>query len=86
MSTDSRGIPCLHIGLDADYAEAIWNDGYRVPAGSDEDPCDHPLARNIVLLAVAVAAEVLVRFAALEERRSYTMTLKDSAVRPYEVG
>src|SRR3954471_18260574 len=24
------GLPCLHVGLNADYAEVIWNESYRV--------------------------------------------------------
>jgi molybdopterin/thiamine biosynthesis adenylyltransferase len=75
------GLPCLHVGLNADYAEVIWDEGYRVPNDVGTDMCDYPLARNLVLLAVAVASEVVVRFAADGTRENWTVTLRDFAVR-----
>lgn len=76
------GLPCLHVGLNADYAEILWDEGYRVPRDVGLDVCDYPLARNLVLLAVAVASEIVVRFASEEKRENCTVTLKDFAVRP----
>jgi molybdopterin-synthase adenylyltransferase len=75
------GLPGLHVGLNADYAEVIWDEGYRVPNDVGADVCDYPLARNLVLLAVAVASEVVVRFAADGSRENRTITLKDFAIR-----
>ena len=75
------GLPCLHVGLNADYAEVLWDEGYRVPNDVGADVCDYPLARNLVLLAVAVASEVVVRFAADGPRENWTVTLRDFAVR-----
>jgi molybdopterin-synthase adenylyltransferase len=76
------GLSCLHVGLNADYAEVLWDDGYRVPSNVGADVCDYPLARNLVLLAVAVASEVVVRFVVEGKRENWTVTLKDFAVRP----
>jgi len=76
--------PCLHVGLHADYAEAIWDEHYRVPADVTGDVCDYPLARNLVLLAVAVASEAVVRWALTGERQDWALTLRDFAVRPLE--
>jgi molybdopterin/thiamine biosynthesis adenylyltransferase len=76
------GLPCLHVGLNADYAEVLWDDGYRIPNDAGADVCDYPLARNLVLLAVAVASEVVVRSVVDEKRENWTVTLKDFAVRP----
>jgi molybdopterin/thiamine biosynthesis adenylyltransferase len=78
-----EGLPCLHAGLAADYAEVIWNDAYRVPSSARDDVCDYPLARNLVLLTVAVTAESVVAFVASGERRSHTITLTDLAVRRF---
>lgn len=78
---DSTGIPCLHAGLSTDYAEVIWNDVYRVPSDINDDVCDYPLARNLVMLTVAVACEAIVSFIAAGEPRNVTITLKDLAVR-----
>jgi molybdopterin/thiamine biosynthesis adenylyltransferase len=78
------GLPCLHVGLAAGYAEILWNDGYRVPSPVNDDVCDYPLARNLVLLTVAVAAEIVARFAAVGEQAAYTITLDDFAVRAYD--
>ncbi|OUL20399.1 thiamine biosynthesis protein ThiF [Nostoc sp. RF31YmG] len=77
---DRSKIPCLHIGLAADYAEVIWNDVYRVPSDVNDDVCDYPLARNLVMLTVAVACEEVIAFIATQEQRNFTITLKDMAV------
>ncbi|MEH2068779.1 MAG: ThiF family adenylyltransferase [Nostoc sp.] len=75
-------IPCLHAGLAVDYAEVIWNDVYRVPSEVNDDVCDYPLARNLVILTVAVVSEAIVSFIATTERRNFTITLKDLTVQP----
>jgi molybdopterin/thiamine biosynthesis adenylyltransferase len=77
-------LPCLHVGLFADYAEVVWDEVYRVPGDVAGDVCDYPLARNLVLLAVALASETLVRFVLAGERRNWSATLGDFAVRPLE--
>jgi molybdopterin/thiamine biosynthesis adenylyltransferase len=76
----ARGLDCLHVGLSADYAEVIWDEAYRVPEDGGLDVCDYPLARNLVLLAVAVASEALVRFALTGQRGNWSVTLGDLAV------
>lgn len=78
-----EGIPCLHVGLAGGYAEVIWNDIYRVPSPAQDDICDYPLARNLVMLAVAVACETIVGFVRDGEQRSHTITLDDLAVRAF---
>lgn len=78
-----NNLPCLHVGLAADYAEVIWNESYRVPSATNDDVCDYPLARNLVMLTVAVACEVIVIFAGTGDRRSFTVTLGDFAVKPF---
>jgi len=77
----SLGLACLHVGLLGGYAEAVWDEAYRVPRDGGLDPCDVPLARNLVILAAAVSAEAIVRFVAVGEKQSYTITLGDLAVR-----
>jgi molybdopterin-synthase adenylyltransferase len=77
-------LPCLHVGLFADYAEVVWDEHYRVPEDVDGDVCDYPLARNLVLLAVAVASETLLRFVLEGTRQNWSATLRDFAVRPLE--
>jgi molybdopterin/thiamine biosynthesis adenylyltransferase len=77
-------IPCLHVGLYSDYGEVIWDERYRVPRDVAGDVCDYPLARNLVLLVVAVSSEILVRFALLGERKDCSVTLRDFAIRPLE--
>ena len=74
--------PCLHVGLFADYGEVVWDHQYRVPGDTDEDVCDYPLARNLVGLTVALAAESLVRYTLQDEQSSHTVTLGDFAIRP----
>jgi molybdopterin-synthase adenylyltransferase len=77
-------IPCLHAGLFADYGEVVWNEQYRVPGDVAGDVCDYPLARNLVMLTVAVAAETLCRFVLATTRDNWSITLGDFAVRRLE--
>ena len=74
-------IPTLHIGLFADYGEVIWDGRYRVPRNVDGDVCNYPLARNLVLLTVAVAAETIVRHITGGLESNWSVTLGDFAVR-----
>lgn len=80
---DQRALPCLHTGLSADYAEVIWNERYRVPFATQDDVCDYPLARSLVILTVAVACEVAIQFVATREQPSYMITLKDLTITPF---
>lgn len=77
-------LPCLHVGLYADYGEAIREERYRVPQDVGGDVCDYPLARNLILLVVAVASEILVRFALTGVRQDLSVTLRDFAIRSLE--
>lgn len=79
-----HGLPCLHVGLAADYAEVVWNQNYSVPDDGGEDVCDYPLARNIVQFAVTVASEVLIRWIADGKQADYSLTLRDFSVRTLE--
>lgn len=80
---DSTGLPCLHTGLAADYAEIIWNEDYRVPSDANDHVCDYPLARNLVMLTVAVACETVIAFITTGDRLSFTITLQDLAIKPF---
>ena len=75
---------CLHVGLYADYGEAIWDEVYRVPSDVAGDVCDYPLARNLVLLAVVVASEAVIRFVREGRKENLSATLGDLAVRALE--
>jgi len=74
--------PCLHVGLAADYAEAIWDTQYRVPSDVPGDVCDYPLARTIVALAAAVACDLVLRFLEDGRQENWSITLRDFAIRP----
>lgn len=82
---DQTGTSCLHVGLAADYAEVIWNENYRVPSDVNDDVCDYPLARSLVMLTVAVACEAIVSFIATGEQRHFSITLKDLNVQPLDL-
>lgn len=79
----ASALPCLHVGLATDYAEVIWNENYRVPSPTNDDICDYPLARNLVMLTVAITSEVVIQFAAKKTCKSFTITLGDFAVKPF---
>ncbi len=74
----AHNLACLHLGLNADYGEVHWNEGYRVPNDVLEgNACDYPLARNIILLVAAVGSEVLLRYILEGTQENYSVTLKD---------
>ncbi len=76
-----EGIPCLHLGMNADYGEVHWDDVYRVPADVVEgDVCDYPLARNLILLLVAAGCEAVLRFALERRKENFSITLKDMKI------
>jgi molybdopterin/thiamine biosynthesis adenylyltransferase len=81
----SNNIACLHAGMFADYGEVVWNERYRVPANVGQDVCDYPLARNLALLTVAVAADTLLRYLASGVKENWSITLGDFAIRPLEL-
>jgi molybdopterin/thiamine biosynthesis adenylyltransferase len=79
----TNGIPCLHVGLNADYAEVLWNENYRVPRDVEQDEadvCDYPLARNLIQFAVALASEAVVRFVLDSQQQNYSFTLQDLSI------
>ncbi len=78
----AAGIACLHVGLHADYCEVIWDEQYKVPADVTGDVCDYPLARNIIILAVSIASESVLRFASDGSKASWSGTLGDFAIKP----
>jgi hypothetical protein len=75
---------CLHVGLFEDYCEVVWDEAYRVPRDVAGDVCEYPLARNLVLLAVAVASETLVGYLLEGAKRNWCATLRDMVISPLE--
>lgn len=78
-----HSLKCLHVGLSSDYGEVIWNDVYRVPSAVNDDVCDYPLARNLVMLTTVVATEALIAYITMGICRSYTITAADMRVVEY---
>ena len=76
-------ISCLHIGFSGGYGEIIWNEDYRVPDDKGIDDCDYPLARNLIMLIIAVASEVIIKFVTKSIKENYTITLGDFKVERY---
>jgi molybdopterin/thiamine biosynthesis adenylyltransferase len=76
-------VPCLHAGLAHGYAEVLWDEVYRVPSPAQDDVCDYPLARNLVILTVAVTCESAVRAVLTGAHDSWTATLGDLSIRPF---
>jgi len=69
---------CLHVGLSQDFAEVIWNEDYTVPGEPKGlDVCEYPLARNIILLAIAVATETIIKMIDTGEKKNFLISLKD---------
>lgn len=73
----TNNVHCLHAGVSDGYGEVIWNERYRVPNDVGIDVCDYPLSRNLILLVVSVASEVLARFAIDGVKEDYSVTIGD---------
>lgn len=81
-----EGIDCLHAGMDAEYGEVVWDEVYTVPKdGEGVDVCDYPLARNLIMVTVSIAAEEILDhcLAKTPRRQSWAFTLKDLKIGPY---
>jgi molybdopterin-synthase adenylyltransferase len=79
----STGVAGLHLGLNADYGEVRWNEGYRVPADAVlGNACEYPLARNLILLVVAAGSEAVLRLVLEDRRENYSVTLRDLKINP----
>ena len=71
-------LDCLHLGMNADFGQVYWNEGYRIPDDVVEgDVCDYPLARNLILILVAAGSEVLLRYVLEGRKENYSITLQD---------
>jgi molybdopterin/thiamine biosynthesis adenylyltransferase len=79
----ATGVPTIHAGLNADYGEVVWDESYRVPRDVAGDVCDYPLARNFVLLTVSTLAETILTWLTSGERKSWSLTLRDLAIRAF---
>lgn len=80
----ARKLSCLHCGLASDFGEIVHDEFYRVPKDSTGDVCDYPLARNVIMLAVAVLSEEILDFLISDKPRkmNWSITLKDLAIKP----
>ncbi len=77
----SQQLACLHLGMNADYGEIKWNEGYRVPADVVEgNACEYPLARNLILIVVALGCEAILRFLLEGRQESFSFTLRDLSI------
>lgn len=76
-----NSIDCLHVGMYEAYAEVCWNEDYRIPDEvKGRDICEYPLARNIILLAVAVASEAIINYLDAGKKDNYDITLGDKKI------
>ena len=74
-------LECLHLGMNADFGQVHWNEGYRVPDDVVEgDVCDYPLARNLVLILVAAGSEALLSYVLEGRKKNYSITLRDMRI------
>ncbi len=77
----AQNLACLHLGMNADYGEVMWNEIYRVPSDVLEgNICEYPLARNLILIIVALGSEAILRFLLEGRKESYSFTLRDLSV------
>ena len=66
--------------MNNDYGAVTWNEKYRIPLEGGLDVCDYPLARNLILMVVALASESVIRFILAGERENYSVTVGDLVI------
>ncbi|CAN5336515.1 hypothetical protein BH10CYA1_BH10CYA1_15880 [soil metagenome] len=71
---------CIHAGLSGSYGQVQWNNSYIVPGDANDDICDYPLARNLILMVVALTSEAVVRYCLGGEQLNLSVTLDDLSV------
>lgn len=76
----SEKFDCLHLGMNGEYGQIQWNEGYRVPGDTGIDDCDNPMARSLITLIVGVATEVIIRYLLHSKQENYEITLQDLKV------
>jgi molybdopterin/thiamine biosynthesis adenylyltransferase len=79
----TKKIPCLHLGLFSDFGEIVFDEYYKVPCDGEGDVCDYPLARNIIMLTVAVGSEEILDLFLSDKprKKNWSITLRDLTVR-----
>ena len=76
----ANDLNCFHVGISADgtYSEGIWNETYVVPADvAEEDVCNNPMARNLVMITIGIACERMALFIEKGEKVGFQFTFKD---------
>lgn len=78
-----NNIPCVHAGVLTNFGEVVWNENYQLDEKQVDglDPCDYPLARNIVLGVVVLASEIIIDYIVNNNQRNAIITLKNLSVR-----
>ncbi|RTL46205.1 MAG: ThiF family adenylyltransferase [Candidatus Melainabacteria bacterium] len=74
------GTACLHAGLNGSYGQVQWNDVYVVPGDANDHVCDYPLARNLIVMLVALTSEASVRYCLEGKKLNLSVTLEDLSV------
>ena len=82
---ESLSISCLHGGMSTTgFSEICWNEKYQVGEANepvnDPEPCDYPLAANLVHFTVAILAEVINSFIDEGIKRDVEFTIRDMNV------
>lgn len=76
----SNNLPCLHTGLSGEYGQVQWNENYIVPSDANDDVCDYPLARNLIMLVVAMSSEAVIRYLLNAQQNNLSVTLADMSI------
>lgn len=78
--SNRQNFACVHAGLADSFGHVQWNEKYTVPSDAMDDICDYPLARNLIVMLVAVTSEVVIRFVLNSRKENFSITFNDLAV------
>ena len=77
-------IPCLHAGMSANgFAQIEWNETYQIyysALTNENQPCEYPLAANLVHITSSIVAEIINKFVDHGIKKSVHFTLNDLKV------
>jgi molybdopterin/thiamine biosynthesis adenylyltransferase len=79
----AQKIPLIHGGMYDAFGECVWDNHYKVPKDGEGDVCDYPLARNLIMIVVAIMAEEILDFFLENNPRhkNWSITLKDLTIK-----
>ena len=87
---NNNGLNCVHIGMGNGFGDVTWDNGsYKVGKTNEAvdengEPCEYPLASNLVHATVLMASESICRFVDEGSRQNMRFALRSMSMESFE--